>query len=65
MNCSRILVVRLPCKKIYPVGPVYLLSLLKRAAPIFPFVSWTWPLSTEPYAQRSAAEGLIRAFSPT
>ncbi|MGA2109416.1 MAG: hypothetical protein ABSH25_17465 [Syntrophorhabdales bacterium] len=33
MNCSRILVVRLPCRKIYPIGPVYLLSQLKRASP--------------------------------
>jgi hypothetical protein len=33
MNPPRILVVRLPCKKVYPIGPIYLMGLLKRAAP--------------------------------
>ncbi|RPJ11023.1 MAG: radical SAM protein [Deltaproteobacteria bacterium] len=33
MKLSRILIVRLPCKKIYPLGPVYLMSLLRRAHP--------------------------------
>ncbi len=28
-----ILIVRLPCKKIYPLGPIYLMSLLRRANP--------------------------------
>jgi hypothetical protein len=30
---SRVLIVRLPCKKIYPIGPVYLAALLQQAAP--------------------------------
>jgi len=30
---SRVLIVRLPCKKVFPTGPIYLLSLLRRAAP--------------------------------
>ncbi len=30
---SRILFVRLPCKKVYPLGPVYLMSLVRRACP--------------------------------
>ncbi len=30
---SRILTVRLPCKKVYPLGPIYLMGVLKRAAP--------------------------------
>ena len=29
----RILIVRLPCKKVFPTGPIYLLSLLRRAEP--------------------------------
>ena len=33
MAASRILIVRLPCHKVYPTGPVYLLSLIHRAAP--------------------------------
>ncbi len=32
-NFCRILTVRLPCKKIYPLGPIYLMAVLKRAAP--------------------------------
>jgi hypothetical protein len=30
---SRILVVRLPCRKVFPTGPLYLMSLLRRASP--------------------------------
>ncbi|OPY65232.1 MAG: (Dimethylallyl)adenosine tRNA methylthiotransferase MiaB [Syntrophorhabdaceae bacterium PtaU1.Bin034] len=33
MSGPRFLIVRLPCRKIYPVGPVYLASLIRRAAP--------------------------------
>ena len=33
MTRSRILIVRLPCRKVFPTGPVYLLSLLRRADP--------------------------------
>ncbi len=33
MKLPKILIVRLPCKKIYPIGPVYLMALLRRAAP--------------------------------
>ena len=29
--CKRVLIVRLPCGKIYPTGPVYLASLIRRA----------------------------------
>ena len=33
MTASRILIVRLPCHKVFPTGPVYLMSSLHRAAP--------------------------------
>jgi hypothetical protein len=33
MSVQKILIVRLPCKKVFPTGPVYLLSLIKRTAP--------------------------------
>jgi hypothetical protein len=33
MSPHKILIVRLPCKKVYPIGPIYLMGLLKRAAP--------------------------------
>jgi hypothetical protein len=33
VTTHRILIVRLPCKKVYPIGPVYLMGLLRRAAP--------------------------------
>lgn len=33
MKLSRILTVRLPCKKVYPLGPIYLMAVLRRTAP--------------------------------
>ncbi len=33
MTGPSVLIIRLPCKKIYPIGPVYLASLIKQAAP--------------------------------
>lgn len=33
MRRSAILVVRLPCKKVFPIGPVYLASLIRQVAP--------------------------------
>ena len=33
MTGPSVLVVRLPCKKIYPIGPVYLASLIRQVAP--------------------------------
>lgn len=33
MAGSRILIVRLPCHKVFPTGPVYLMSAIRRAAP--------------------------------
>ncbi len=30
--CTRVLIVRLPCGKVYPAGPVYLASLIRRAS---------------------------------
>jgi radical SAM superfamily enzyme YgiQ (UPF0313 family) len=34
MAASRVLIVRLPCHKVFPTGPIYLLSLIGRAAPL-------------------------------
>jgi radical SAM superfamily enzyme YgiQ (UPF0313 family) len=36
MPASRILIVRLPCRKVFPTGPLYLSALLRRAAPAAP-----------------------------
>jgi len=33
MAASRILIIRLPCHKVFPTGPVYLMSSIHRAAP--------------------------------
>ena len=33
MAVSRILIIRLPCHKVFPTGPVYLMSAIHRAAP--------------------------------
>jgi hypothetical protein len=33
MAASRILIVRLPCHKVFPVGPLYLMSAINRATP--------------------------------
>lgn len=33
ISCPRVLIVRLPCKKVYPVGPVYLAGALNRVIP--------------------------------
>jgi len=32
MAASRILIVRLPCHKVFPTGPIYLMSAINRAA---------------------------------
>jgi radical SAM superfamily enzyme YgiQ (UPF0313 family) len=34
MAATRVLIVRLPCHKVFPTGPIYLLSLIGRAAPL-------------------------------
>ncbi len=34
MTYPRVLLVRLPCRKIYPIGPVYVAAALRRAAPL-------------------------------
>lgn len=33
MAASCILIVRLPCHKVFPTGPIYLMSAINRAAP--------------------------------
>jgi hypothetical protein len=33
MTVTRVLIVRLPCQMVFDTGPLYLLSLLHRAAP--------------------------------
>ena len=33
MPAPRVLIVRLPCRKVFPTGPVYLMSLLRKASP--------------------------------
>jgi hypothetical protein len=33
MPASRVLIVRLPCHKVFPTGPLYLLSALNRGTP--------------------------------
>ena len=63
MNCSRVLVVRLPCRKIYPIGPVYLLSQLKRARGSLSLRLLDLAL-VEPAMRASTARRLIRDFRP-
>ncbi len=36
MTYPRVLLVRLPCRKVYPIGPVYVAAALRRAAPPLP-----------------------------
>jgi hypothetical protein len=58
VSARRILLARLPCRKVYPTGPLYLLSALRRAAPdaAFLFVD----LALEP--ARGAWPALARAL---
>jgi radical SAM superfamily enzyme YgiQ (UPF0313 family) len=63
MSRSRILVVRLPCRKIYPIGPVYLLSLLKRAAPELSLRLLDLAL-IDPGLRMSVTQDVIREFRP-
>ncbi len=63
MRFSRILTVRHPCKKVYPLGPIYLMSIIKRSAP-----ELTQKLldlaSVRPNQRRGILQEAIRNYQP-
>lgn len=63
MTGPSILVVRLPCRKIYPIGPVYLASLIRQVAP-----DWNVRLLdlalVDPPSRKQALTGAIRELNP-
>jgi hypothetical protein len=63
MNLSRILVVRLPCKKVYPLGPIYLSAILRRSAPQLSQKLLDLAL-VRPNQRRSALQEAIRTYQP-
>ena len=63
MNLSRILTVRLPCKKVYPLGPIYLSALLRRSAPRLSQKLLDLALVSPNQRQRALQEA-IRTYQP-
>ncbi len=63
MHAQRILIIRLPCRKVYPTGPVYLLSLLRRADPRADLRMVDLAL-VEPGRRRSALQAAIQEHRP-
>ncbi len=63
MTYPRVLLVRLPCRKIYPIGPVYVAAALQRAAPLLPLRLLDLALIDPASRKRSLAE-TIRLFRP-
>jgi hypothetical protein len=62
VSARRLLLVRLPCRKVYPTGPVYLLSALRRAAP-----GWSFrflDLALAPGRAWPALAAALREFAP-
>ncbi|HET7839715.1 MAG TPA: radical SAM protein [Rectinemataceae bacterium] len=60
---ERVLFVRLPCKKVYPLGPIYLMSLVHRARP--GLEQRLLDLALVPRAQRTRRlQAEIEAFRP-
>ncbi len=58
-----ILVIRLACRKVYPTGPVYLISLLRRVAPHLPIKLLDLALVNE-RERESAVRAAIHEFDP-
>ena len=63
MSRERILIVRLPCRKVFPTGPVYLMSLLSRASPHLALKLLDLAL-VEHRRRGEALEDAIRQHSP-
>ena len=63
MPCSRMLIARLPCRKVFPAGPVYLMSLLMRASPRLRIKLLDLAL-VEQGRRRDALESAVREHSP-
>jgi len=63
MNPSKILTVRLPCKKVYPLGPIYLSSILRRSAPHLSQKLLDLAL-VKPNRRENILKETIRAFQP-
>jgi hypothetical protein len=63
MAVARVLVVRLPCHKVFPTGPFYLISLIHRAAPALEQQFLDLALIDTPLQTR-AIEAAISQFQP-
>ncbi len=59
----RVLLVRLPCRKIYPIGPVYVAAALRRAAPLLPLRLLDLAL-IDPASRKRLLTETIHGFRP-
>jgi hypothetical protein len=59
----RVLLVRLPCRKIYPLGPVYIAAALRRAAPLLPLHLLDLAL-LDPVSRKRCLTETIHGFRP-
>lgn len=59
----RVLLVRLPCRKIYPIGPVYVAAGLQRAAPLLPLRLLDLAL-IDPASRKRCLTETIHGFRP-
>jgi hypothetical protein len=58
-----VLLVRLPCRKIYPIGPVYVAAALRRAAPLLPLRLLDLAL-IDPASRKKCLKEAIAGFRP-
>ena len=63
MTYPRVLLVRLPCRKIYPIGPVYVAAALRRAAPLLPLRLLDLAL-IDPASRKKCLKEAIAGFRP-
>ncbi len=63
MTYPRVLLVRLPCRKIYPIGPVYVAAALRQAEPLIPLRLLDLAL-IGPAARKRFLTETIRLFRP-
>lgn len=63
MTGSPVLVVRLPCRKVYPIGPVYLASLIRQVAPDRPVRLLDLAL-VDPRARKRRLRDVIEEMRP-
>ena len=63
MAYPRVLLVRLPCRKVYPIGPVYVAAALRRAAPLLPLQLLDLAL-IDPGSRKGVLTETLRLFRP-